>query len=91
MQQKNEKANILTQTLGKILKDLRTNKAKCSINKFAFEYDFSKSNISKMERGSYYCKFITLWQLSEALGLKCSDLVKILEEKLGDDFSLIEE
>ena len=44
-----------------------------------------------MERGLYYCKFVTLWKLSEALGIKCSELVKKLEEKLGDDFSLIDE
>lgn len=91
MQQRNQKEAQFTTELGEILKNLRENNLKYSINQLAYEYDFSKSNISKMERGLYNCKFVTIWKLSEALGIKCSELVKMLEEKLGDDFSLIDE
>ena len=91
MQQKNEKTVQLATILGQTIKELRQGEKGLTLNRLANEYELYKGTLSKIERGHHNCQFITVWQLSEALGIKCSDLVKILEEKLGDDFSLIEE
>lgn len=91
MQQNDEKAIQFSKTVGELVKDLRLTNTGKSLNKLADEYDISRATLSKLENGIHHCKFLTIWQLSEALGIKCSELVKILEDKLGDDFSLIDE
>lgn len=91
MQQNDKNIAKLTRILGEIAKELREKCTGKSLSKLADEYDISKSTLCKLENGIHNTRFITLWQLSEALGIKCSDLIKMLEEKLGDDFSLIEE
>lgn len=91
MQPNDEKSIQFSKTVGELVKELRLTHTNKSINKLADEYDISRATLSKLENGIHHCKFITIWQLSEALGIKCSELVKILEEKLGDDFSLIDE
>ena len=89
MQQNDEKSIQFSKTVGELVKELRLTNTDKSLNKLADEYDISRATLSKLENGIHHCKFI--WQLSEALGIKCSELVKRLEEKLGDDFSLIDE
>lgn len=91
MQHDNEKLLQLSMKLGEILKDLRTNKSELTLEKLAYEYDIPKGTLSKIERGKQKCQFVNLWKISEAIGIKCSDIVKMLEEKLGDDFTLIDE
>ncbi len=34
---------------------------------------------------------MTLWKIAEALGLKVSDLSKLIEDELGEDFILMDE
>lgn len=77
--------------VGELIRELRTTRTNLSINKLAFEYDFDKGNLSKTERGIYSIHLITAWRLSEALGMKFSDFAKCLEEKLGEDFILMDE
>ena len=86
MQQKDEKTVKLAQTLGAIIKDLRQNNLRCSINQFAHEYDLDVGNTSRVEKGSIDVKFVTLWKIAEALHIKLSTLVGILEKELGADF-----
>ncbi len=77
--------------LGQIFKDLRKEKNFKSLNIFALENGINRANLSKIENGEVGCSIITAWRISEALGLKLSDVIKILENELGDDFKLIEE
>ncbi len=90
MQQADEKILLFNKTVGKLLKELRNNNSKTTINKFAREYDMDRGNLSKLERGIINCRLITAWKLSEALGIKFSEFAKKLEEKLGKDFTLID-
>jgi len=90
MQYKDEKTLQLREILGEVCKDFRK-KTGMSCNNFEEAFDFSKGNINRIENGVVDCKFITLWKVAEALGMKPSELVKILEDKLGENFSLIDE
>lgn len=91
MQQQNEKLLQLSLKLGEILKELRKNRSELTLEKLAYEYDIPKGTLSKIERGKQKCQFVNLWKTSEAIGIRCSDIVKMLEEKMGDDFTLIDE
>ena len=71
--------------------DLRLNSLGVSINQFAHEYDLDVGNTSRVEKGSIDIKFVTLWKIAEALQIKLSDLVKLLEDNLGQDFRFYEE
>ena len=86
MQQKDEKTVKLAQTLGAIIKDLRQNNLQCSINQFAHEYDLDVGNTSRVEKGSIDVKFVTLWKIAEALQIKLSTLVALVEDQLVNDF-----
>ncbi len=90
MQQQDKKTMVLNKAMGEIVKELREKNAKSSINNFAREYDFDRGNLSKLERGQLNCRLLTAWKLSEALGIKFSDFAKLLEEKLGENFTLID-
>lgn len=86
MQYKDEKTVKLAQTLGAKIRTLRQEKLKSSINQFAHEYDLDVGNTSRVEKGSIDVKFVTLWKISEALGVKLSLLIECLEDELGSDF-----
>ncbi len=90
MQRHSKKSLYLSKKLGEVIRELRS-KDDYSCRKFAYEYDISRSNLNKIENGVIDCKFTTLWKISEALGLKFSDFAKFLEEKLGEEFTLIDE
>lgn len=91
MQYKNKKILHLTNILGKIVSEIRLTKTDKSKNKLEDEYDIASGKFSRIERGKIDPQFSTVWKISEALGMKCSDLVKLLEDELGDDFKLIDE
>lgn len=91
MQHINSKKHIITKKLGEIVKDIRISQTKLSCSKFADEYDLDRGNLNRIENGLIDSKFTTIWQLAEGLGMKTSDLVIILEKKLGEDFKLIDE
>jgi len=89
MQQKDEKNIYFAKMLGEIIKEYRIKK--CSINRLAHEYDLDVGNTSRIENGLIDAKLITLWKISEALNMKLSDLIIILEKRLGKDFRFIDE
>lgn len=91
MQEKNLRVDKFTIELGNLLREYREKKCNIALEKLAFEYGLSKSTLSKIERGVHHCKVINLWKISEALGIKCSDLIKLLEDRLGKEFHLIDE
>lgn len=90
MQRHSKKSLQLTKKLGELIRRLRTEK-NISGQKFAFEYDIDKSNLNRTEHGLIDCKFTSFFKISQALGLKPSALLKLLEEELGENFSLIDE
>lgn len=91
MQRYSNKTLHFNKILGKIVRNLRTDKTNISLNQFAREYDIDRGNLSKFENGVMSCRVVTLWKISEALGIKLSDLIKNLENELGENFSLIDE
>lgn len=91
MQQHDDKTLQFMVAAGQIFKQLRKENTGSSINKFAREYEFDRGNLSKIERGINSCSLITAWKLSEAAGVKFSEFAKLLEEKLGGNFKLIDE
>lgn len=86
MQQKDEKTLYLAKVIGEIVNELRVKKQKGSINKFAHEYDLDVGNTSRIENGLIDSKVVTLWKIAEALEMSLSELIKIVEEKVGKDF-----
>ncbi len=91
MQYHNEKISFISLELGRIIKKLRKNKSALTLERLAYEYDIPKGTLSKIERGVQNCQFVNLWKISEALGIKCSEIVKMLEDELGEDFTLVDE
>ncbi len=90
MQQKDEKTSKLATTIGKILKEYRIKKNKGSINQFAHGYDLDVGNTSRIENGLTDIKLVTLWKISQALGVKASEIINIAENQLGEDFLFYE-
>ena len=90
MQHKDTKTLLLAETIGKVIKDLRLEK-NYSINKFANEYGLDIGNTSRIEKGSIDVKLVTLWKIAEAFGIKLSDLIRLVENKLENYKLFIDE
>ncbi len=91
MQRTTKRSIKIKKTIGKIVRKLRIRNTSLSCNKLANEYDIGNGNLSRIENGKVDAKFITLWKISEALGLKLSEMTKLIEDELGDDFVLMDE
>lgn len=91
MQQKDNKTKHLAKVIGQVVKELRTEKKKGSINQFAHEYDLDVGNTSRIENGLIDAKVVTLWKIAEALEIPLSQFIKIVEEKIGNDFHFFDE
>lgn len=90
MQPDEEKLNKFKVSSGVIFEQLRKITGK-SQRRFADEYDIDRGNLSKIEHGIVGCSLSTAWKIAEAAGVKFSDFAKMLENNLGDDFTLIDE
>ena len=90
MQHKDENTLKLRYILGNVFKDIRENNGSITRNKLEDEYGLGKNTVQRVEDALYDCKIITAWKMSEALGVKFSDIIKTIEEKLDKNFSLIE-
>lgn len=86
-----DKSIKFKKALGEVLKEIREQNLNISLNKVANEYDFDKGTLSKIERGYYNIQLITAWKLVEVYDIKFSHFAKRLEDKLGEDFSFIDE
>lgn len=84
-----KKSEIIFQTLAKVIKAEREKQGK-SLRLFADEFDIQKSLLSRIENGINEPKLISIWTISEALGIPISKLLKKVENKLPDNFYLIE-
>lgn len=85
----NKNSSIILKILAKVIKQERE-KQKKSLRLFADEFDIQKSLLSRIENGKNEVKIISLWTISEALGLSMSELFEKVEKELPKDFSLIE-
>ena len=90
MQYKNEKMLHLIKTFGECVRKKRIETTNKSLALFSYEYDLDSGNMSRIENGHIEPKLTMLWRIAEALGIKLSDLCKMLENSLGDDFFLID-
>ena len=84
-----KKSNIIFKAFSAVIKEERI-KQKKSIRLLADEFDLQKSLISRLENCINEPKLISIWSISEALGIRPSELMKRIEEKLPKEFSLIE-
>lgn len=91
MQPTSNQEKTFNKITGELFNELRKKKSNVSMSKFAREYEFDRGNFSKIERGIVGCRLITAWKFCEASGIKFSEFAKILEDKLGKDFKLIDE
>lgn len=90
MQHVNSKdAQIIFKTLASILREEREKQGK-SQRLLADEFALQHSLISRLEKGINEPRFISLWSVAEALGMKLSDLIKLVEENLPAGFSLLD-
>lgn len=79
--------NRLQKTVAKTVKQLRTK----SITKSADEIGLGKSLWADLENGIKDPQLSTLWRIAEGLNIKLSELIKLVEDELGDAFSFLEE
>lgn len=82
-----DKKKELLEIFAKVIKELRGNN---SISRLSMEVDISKSIWSNIECAKRDAQLSTLWKISEALNIKPSELFKIIETKLSENFSFIE-
>ena len=77
--------------VGEVFKEIRDEKTHHSINKFALEYDLDRGNLSRIERGLLSCRLITAWKIAEAAGISFTEFAQRINDKLGKDFTLLDE
>ena len=82
-----DKKELLLETLASAIKEKRGN---ISINRLSLESDVSKSILSMIEKAKRDPQLSTIFKIAEALYMKPSELLCLVEQKLGEDFSLID-
>ena len=70
-------------------KVVKANRKK-SITKSADEIGMGKSLWADLENGIKDPQLSTLWRISEGLDIKLRNLIKMIEDELGEDFSFLE-
>ena len=83
------KKQILKKEIGSIIIEHRTKQNK-SISLISAEIGMTKSMWADLEKGIKDPQLSTLIRMADALNIKSSKLLLILEERLGADFSMIE-
>ncbi len=84
-----EKLQIVCKAIASIIIEERVKRNK-SQRVLADEYDIHKSLISRLENAKNEPKIMSLLTVCEALELKPSEFFKKLEEKLPEDFTLMD-
>jgi len=85
--QQEEKKKLICALAGQALKKMRKKK---SLYALSGEYEISTSLLNSLERGLKDPQLTTIFKVSEALGVKASEFVKVIEENLPEGFSLVE-
>lgn len=84
-----EKKTIISQTIGKIVKEYRQKQHK-SISLISNEIGMTKSMWADLEKGIKDPQLTTVIRIAEALNVKSSEIIIKLENELGENFSLID-
>lgn len=84
-----QKEQIIINAIAAVLSELRK-RGKISQRLLAFENDLHKSLISRLESAKNQPMFLSVWKVAEALGLKPSRFVALVEKKLPPNFSLLD-
>lgn len=79
----------ILKTVSDIIKEQRISHNK-SQRLLADEYDLQKSMISRLENGKNEPLLFSIWKISYALGLKPSELLRLVEERLAKDITLLD-
>jgi len=82
-----DKKEILKKKLGLVVKKLRGRKSQFILGS---EYDISSSLLSTIERGLKDPQYTTFYRIAEALNVKPSQLMSMIEETLPDDFTFVD-
>lgn len=83
----NENKQKILEALAVITKELRRDKSQFLLS---YENDISVSILSTIERGLKDPQLTTIFKLAEALEIKPHEFIKLIEEKLPSDFSMID-
>ena len=81
------KKKIILNALATEFKKLRGEKSRFML---ASENDISVSILSTIERGLKDPQLTTVFKIAEAFNIKASELIKLVEENLPQNFSLID-
>ena len=87
---RHNKSELFNKALGEVIQEIVSSTGK-SISTFAREYDFDRGNLSKITRGKLGCRIETVWKIAEAGNIDFTEFSKRLKNKLGNNFSLIDE
>lgn len=89
MKNKENKENKkpILEALAKLTKKLRGNKSQFM---FGSENDIAPSIISTVERVMKDPQLTTVFKIAEAFNMKTSEFIKLIEDELPENFSLIE-
>ena len=82
-----KRKKLIMKILGENIQRLRGDKSQFILSS---ENDISCSIISTVERGHKYPQFTTLYKIAEALNIKATELVKLVENELPKKFSMID-
>ncbi len=82
-----KKSELIFKALAKVIRQEREKQNK-SLRVLADEYDIQKSLLSRLENGINEPKLISIWTISEALNMPVSELIKLVENELPENFSL---
>ncbi len=82
-------ADIIFKALAKVIREQREKQGK-SQRLLADECSFQRSLLSRLENGLNEPKLVSIWTIAEALRMKPSNLIKLVESELPKGFSLIE-
>lgn len=74
---------IILKTLGSLVKDLSANKKKSIL---AYESDVPRSVVHYIMEGRKDPQLTTFFRLAKGLGKKPSEILKIMEDKLQNDW-----
>lgn len=85
--QLDENKKIILKLLAKHAKELRGEKRQFIL---ACEGDISVSIISTIERAMKDPQLTTIFKLAEALNIKPSEFIKLIEKDLPKDFSMVD-
>ena len=88
MQGNSEKYLYLKETAGKVFRNVRKTHTTLTCNKAEEEYDIGRGNLNRLENGKTDPSFTTLWKAAEANGQKLSHIISLIENEVGENFSL---